>query len=149
MKQKWGIICQNQKRQEKRLFCFKSDKKRQTTFPKNQRHLDPQNVTIWRFRHDLVTLVSMDVRKVIWIWRKWIMGGKLLFFSAWMANPWDQGCRKRPQTRASTFVQFWPWRSFYQPQGWSTCAAGPEEGGRGGGRWHLAFWKPQFMCNLF
>ena len=45
-----------EKRHEIRPFGLKSDKKRQTTFSKNQRHFDPQNVKIWRFRHDMVTL---------------------------------------------------------------------------------------------
>ena len=44
------------KRHKNRPFELKIDKKRQTTFPKNQRHFASQNVTIWRFRHDLVTL---------------------------------------------------------------------------------------------
>ena len=39
------------------LLALKATKKRQTTFSKNQRHFDPQNVKIWRFRHDMVTLV--------------------------------------------------------------------------------------------
>ena len=44
------------KRHENHPFGLKSDKKRQTTFPKNQRHFNAQNVKIWRFRHDMVTL---------------------------------------------------------------------------------------------
>ena len=48
------------KRHENHPFGLKSDKKRQTTFSKFHRHLDPQNVKIWRFRHDLVTLPSFS-----------------------------------------------------------------------------------------
>ena len=38
-----GKICHSWKRHENRPFGLKSDKKRQTTFSKNQRHLDHKN----------------------------------------------------------------------------------------------------------
>ena len=63
---------------------LKVTKKRQTTFPKNQQHLDPQNVTIWRFRHDLVTLpTSLRQIEILVVLT---FGEKSLFFvSAYVA----------------------------------------------------------------
>ena len=58
--QKWGkngVKSSKIKNAKKNaLFALKATKNAKRHFPKNQRHLDPQNVKIWRFRHDLVTL---------------------------------------------------------------------------------------------